>query len=306
MNNVKTQFSIKDLENLSGIKAHTIRIWEKRYQLLSPSRTNTNIRYYNLTNLQLLLNVTFLYNNGYKISKISELPPEEIKHKCREIISAQAKKNLFINDVKLAMLNFDQMAFEDAYQKLINTVEFREVFVAYFIPFLEEIGLLWHTDTITPAHEHFITALIKQKIMVQTERVQMLPPIHTNDQFVLFLPDHEIHELGLLYANYEIIKNGYPTIYLGQSIPINSLKLFLNNDKKIIFVTYSTVEPMIDKIPEYLDNLNETILSNCHSELWVLGRNLEDLSAIKHFEKIKFHSMPSLIKHLQNNSLVEA
>lgn len=107
MNNVKTRFSIKDLENLSGIKSHTIRIWEKRYNLLSPKRTDTNIRYYTLKDLQKLLNITLLYNSGFKISKISYLTDEEIRSQSRSIISENAVKNLFINDLKLAMVNFD-------------------------------------------------------------------------------------------------------------------------------------------------------------------------------------------------------
>jgi len=300
MNNIKTQFSIKDLENLSGIKAHTIRIWEKRYALLSPSRTDTNIRYYDLKNLRHLLNVTFLYNNGYKISKISELSPEEIKKKCREIISEQAVKNLFINDMKLAMLNFDQVLFETTYQKLITVIDFREVFVSYFIPFLEEIGLLWHTDTINPAHEHFITALIKQKIMVHTEQGQSIAPTHQNHRFILFLPDNEIHELGLAYANYEIIKNGYSSIYLGQSVPMSSLRSFLSYDEKIIFVTYFTVEPLLDKIPEYLEEINKSILEQCNSELWILGRSLDVLTDLPYNDKLKFLTMPSLIDELTN------
>ncbi len=205
MNNVKNLFNIKDLENLSGIKAHTIRIWEKRYRLLSPKRTDTNIRFYNLENLQKLLNVTFLYNHGIKISKISSLTEDEIKSQCRSIISEKAVKNLFINDLKLAMLNFDQALFESSYQKLLGVIDFKEVYKSYFLPFLEEIGLLWLTDTINPAHEHFITSLIKQKILVNIEKIQGFPPTRHDNRFILFLPENEIHELGLTYAKLQVL-----------------------------------------------------------------------------------------------------
>jgi DNA-binding transcriptional MerR regulator len=297
MNNIKTLFSIKDLENLSGIKAHTIRIWEKRYNLLSPNRTDTNIRFYNLKNLQKLLNVTLLYNSGIKISKISILSDDQIKAECRSIISEQAVKNIFINDLKLAMLNFDQILFETSYQKLLEVIEFKDVYISYFMPFLHEIGLLWHTDTINPAHEHFITSLIKQKILVNIEKVQGVPPTKHDNRFILFLPENEIHELGLTFINYEILKRGYSTIYLGQSIPIDCLKSFLSYTDKITFITYLTVEPSTDKIPDYLSEIQSKIISNCNSELWVLGRKIEELDSI---------DLPNTIKLLKVSELIEA
>jgi len=303
MNNVKTQFSIKDLENISGIKAHTIRIWEKRYKLLSPKRTDTNIRFYNLKNLQKLLNVTLLYNNGIKISKISNLSEDEIKTQCRSIISEKAIKNLFINDLKLAMLNFDHTLFETSYQKLSEVLDFKEIYVSYFIPFLNEIGLLWHTDTINPAHEHFITALIKQKILVNIEKIQGVSPTKHDNRFILFLPENEIHELGLTFVNYEIIKRGYPTIYLGQSIPISCLDSFLSYTDKITFITYFTVEPSTDKIPEYLNEFHNKIISKCNSELWVLGRKINELENINLPDNIKLLEVTEMIEFLHDHQL---
>lgn len=303
MNIVKTQFSIKDLENLSGIKAHTIRIWEKRYKLLSPKRTDTNIRFYDLKNLQKLLNVTLLYNNGYKISKISKLSEHEIKKQCRNIITEKAVKNLFINDLKLAMINFDQTLFETSYQKLLEVLDFKEIYVSYFVPFLNEIGLLWHTDTINPAHEHFITSLIKQKILVNIEKIQHIPPTRHDNRFILFLPENEIHELGLTYINYEIMSRGYQSIYLGQSTPISSLKSFLSYHDKITFITYFTVEPSTDKIPDYLNEFYNEITSKCNSELWVLGRKLNELENIKLPENIKLLKVTKMIDALQSYQL---
>jgi DNA-binding transcriptional MerR regulator len=300
MNNVKSLFSIKDLENLSGIKAHTIRIWEKRYNLLSPNRTDTNIRFYDLKNLQKLLNVTLLYNNGVKISKISLLSEDEIKTQCRNIITDKSVKNLFINDLKLAMLNFDNVLFESSYQKLLKVIDFKEIYISYFIPFLLEIGLLWHTDTINHAHEHFITSLIKQKILVNIENIQALPPTKKDNRFILFLPENEIHELGLTYLNYEIMSRGYSSIYLGQSMPINSLKSFLAYDDKITFITYFTVTPSTEKIPEYLNEFHEKIISNCNSELWVLGRKVNELGNINVPNNIKLLKVTELIALLES------
>ncbi|MDH3321773.1 MAG: MerR family transcriptional regulator [Flavobacteriaceae bacterium] len=305
MNKVKTLFSIKDLENLSGIKAHTIRIWEKRYKLLSPKRTDSNIRFYDSKNLQKLLNITLLYNNGFKISKIAELSEDEIKSQCRSIITEKAAKNLFINDLKLAMLNFDHTLFESSYQKLLEVLDFKEVYVSYFMPFLDEIGLLWQTDTINPAHEHFITSLIKQKILINIEKLQNIPPTKHDNRFILFLPENEIHELGLIYLNYEILKNGYSCIYLGQSTPIDCLKSFMSYDDKLTFVTYFTIEPSTDKIPEYLDEFHNEILSKCHSELWVLGRKVNELEHIELADNIKLLKATEMFDALQSEQLVE-
>ena len=155
MNNIKNKFSIKDLENLTGIKAHTIRIWEKRYNLLSPSRTDTNIRYYNLASFQKLLNVTYLNNNGYKISKIATLNDQQISSIVREIATQNNVEEHAINSFKLSMLNFDQALFYKTYNSLLKEKSFTTIFYDIFIPLLTEIGLLWQINTITPAHEHF-------------------------------------------------------------------------------------------------------------------------------------------------------
>ena len=195
MNNVKNVFSIKDLENITGIKAHTIRIWEKRYNVLSPIRTETNIRTYDLSNLQKLLNITLLHNHGYKISKISKLSDEKIPEMVNEIISDKSVKHHAISSFKMAMMNFDHALFFSTYNKLLSEKSFRSVFYEVFIPLLEEIGLLWQTDTITPAHEHFISYLIKQKLLNNTEIVQSKAPIRDDKLFVLYLPMNEIHDL---------------------------------------------------------------------------------------------------------------
>ena len=157
MNNVKNVFSIKDLENLSGIKAHTIRIWEKRYNVLEPMRSDTNIRYYNLVNLQKLLNITLLHDHGYKISRIAKFTEQQIPEAVREIISEKSVKSHAISSFKMAMLNFDQSLFFKTYDTLLSEKSFREVFHEVFIPLMNEIGLLWQSETITPAHEHFIS-----------------------------------------------------------------------------------------------------------------------------------------------------
>jgi len=298
MNNIKNNFSIKDLENLSGIKAHTIRIWEKRYNLLQPSRTDTNIRYYSLENLQKLLNITFLYNNGYKISKISKIGEDNINIVVRDLVSENSVRDHAVNAFKMAMLNFDQTLFFNTYNNLLKEKSFRKIFYDVFIPLLNEIGLLWQTDTITPSHEHFISALIKQKILVNTEKLQVAVPKRKDKTFVLYLPDNEIHELGLMYLNYEILLHGYQAIFLGQSIPTQNLEDLLPLYDNIIFVSYFTIRPVKNDLSDYFKNFKKTIIKSKKIQFWVLGKMLEYIEDKKLPEGITTYS--SIDEFVQN------
>ena len=296
MNNIKTIFSIKDLENLTGIKAHTIRIWEKRYGLLEPERTDTNIRFYNLSHLQKLLNISFLNNNGIKISKIASLNSSEIHQHVRELATKGNVKNHAINTLKLAMLDFDQELFHETYNALIKNQPFRDLFYEVFIPFLSEIGMLWQTDTITPAHEHFITSLIKQKILVNTEILQAKNKVKHKDAYVLFLPDNEIHELGLMFVNYELNAKGQRSIFLGSSVPIASLTDILAYYHKVIFISYFTVKPLKDELSNYLDDFNTQLLKDKNHELWILGQMTQHIDTNTLPNNIKtFKTIESLI-----------
>lgn len=272
MNNVKNVFSIKDLENLSGIKAHTIRIWEKRYNVLEPMRSDTNIRSYDIKNLQKLLNIVLLHNYGYKISKIGTLNQEQINKLANDIISEKSAKTHAISTFKMAMMNFDQSLFFKTYNELLSEKSFREVFYTVFIPLMQEIGFLWQTETISPAHEHFISYLIKQKLLINTEKVQILEPTKTDNVYVLFLPLNEVHELGLMYLNYEILLKGYQTIYLGESIPTESLLDLKNSYENITFVSYLTVEPNQEEIDSYIVDMQAKLLENTNHKVLLLGR----------------------------------
>lgn len=278
MNNVKKSFSIRDMENLSGIKAHTIRIWEKRYNLFSPERTDTNIRTYNLASLQKLLNITLLYNNGYKISKIAKLGEAKIPVLVREIVAEKSEKSHALNSMKLAMLNFDQSLFLQTYNGLMKEKSFTQIFNEVFIPLLNELGLLWQTHTISPAHEHFIANLIKQKIYIHTEQLQEQEPAQKDKVFVLFLPENEIHELGLLYLNYQLALRGYKTVYLGQTMPVENLVDLLKYYSNIRFVSYFTVAPTKDELEDYFKDFSEVLEMAPESKLFVLGYQIQTVS----------------------------
>lgn len=299
MNNIQINFSIKDLENLTGIKAHTIRIWEKRYNLLSPNRTETNIRNYSLTSLQKLLNISYLNNNGLKVSKIANLKDEEIPIKVREIASRAKVEDHAINALKMAMINFDQVLFYSTYNNLLENKTFSEIFYTVFLPLLNEIGLLWQTNTITPAHEHFLSVHIKQKILLNIERLQSLEPKPKSKTFVLFLPENEIHDIGLLFINYQLRSKGYHTIFLGESVPMNSLVGLLEFFDDITFVSYFTVYPEVENIQNYINKFNELLLKNGSSDLMILGSKLASVDLSNLPEKVKtYNSIEGLVKHL--------
>ena len=296
---VKSVFSIKDLENLSGIKAHTIRIWEKRYNVLEPMRTETNVRLYDLASLQKLLNITLLHDYGYKISKIASYPEEEIPVLVREIISEKSAKNHAISAFKMAMMNFDQELFFTTYAQLLSEKSFKEVFYQVFIPLMTEMGLLWQSNTISPAHEHFISYLIKQKLLINTEKLQVLRPTRTDKVFVLSLPMNEVHELGLMYLNYETLLHGYKTIYLGESVPIESLTDLKKHFESIVFVSYLTVQPDKDSVNDYVNKMIAELFDE-NTELWYVGRMVEFIKQDGFSDKIKiFNTIDDLVNQMQ-------
>ena len=297
MDNIKQDFTIKDLENISGIKAHTIRIWEKRYNLLEPKRSDTNIRYYSHKNLQKLLNVVLLSKNNYKISKIAKMSEKEILQESREVAFATCANDDAINAFKLSMFQFDKVLFNNTYHQLLSKKTFKEIFKEVFIPFLQHIGLLWQTDTLLPAHEHFISNLIAQKIHINIENLEH--GIKDSEKtYVLFLPENEIHELGLLYLNYELVLRGNQTIYLGQNLPLNNLNYFFKLKKDLVFVTSLTVQPYDERINEYFEEI-ENLLEKTNHEFIALGRKTTLIKNNKYkFNVSFFDTVTDLLKVL--------
>ena len=307
MERVKSTFSIKNLENLSGIKAHTLRIWEKRYNLLEPERTDTNIRRYSLDSLRKLLNVTLLYNHGFKISKIASLDGSEIPKLVRSIALKANSEQVSINAFKLAMINFDYELFDTNYEEILQHHNFEYLFMNIFMPLMKELGILWQTGAISPSHEHFITNLVKQKIHLQTEYLQKNKFDHNNHPiFVLFLPENEIHELGILYLNYLILSKGYRTIFLGQSLQTSSLQTLYSYETKYYFVSYITVEPSKDEIMPYLQNFYNKILDKQDSKLILFGPQQIAIDKEALPEKIEmFRSVESFVfKYFSEDVLV--
>lgn len=253
------KYSIRELEQLSGIKAHTIRIWEKRHNLIEPERTPTNIRYYSDEDLIKIINVSLLNNHGLKISKIVNMSPTEIQHKIMEISENQADSAFHIDQLVIAMIDMEEERFEKTLSGLILRYGFEETVINIIYPFLEKIGILWQTKNINPAQEHFISNLIRQKIIVAIDAMQV--PSQQARKVLLYLPENEQHEIGLLFYHYIARKAGFRTYYLGQNVPHDDLIYVVDIHKPEILITslisspYGGVESYINKIQQAFPNL---------------------------------------------------
>ncbi|MBP9070193.1 MAG: MerR family transcriptional regulator [Bacteroidia bacterium] len=231
-------YQIADLERLTGIKAHTIRIWEKRYNLIEPHRTSTNIRYYDDDQARKLLKVSTLLAQGIKISKISELSDKEINSRIQElqhVVSEDAICTGFINELTAAMLAFDETAFEKTFSSAVIRFGMYQAMLKVFYPFLHKTGLMWSMEEAMPVQEHFASAIIRRKLITATDGLPA--PSKRSKSFVLFLPNEEWHETGLLFSDYIIRTHGYKTVYLGQNVPANNLLDVIKNVKPTHLLT---------------------------------------------------------------------
>lgn len=216
------RYSIKDLEKLTGIKAHTIRIWEKRYSLVEPARTETNIRYYSDQDLKRLLNVSILNKYGFRISNIVAMTSDEINGKLIDMSYKDTSYNLEVESLVLSMIEMDEQRFDRILSSAIIKLGFEHTITDILMVLLEKIGILWQTGTISPAQEHFVSNLIRQKLILAIDGQN--PSINEiSKTFLLFLPEQEYHELGLLFFHYLIKKAGHQVIYLGQNVPTSDL-----------------------------------------------------------------------------------
>jgi DNA-binding transcriptional MerR regulator len=231
-------YQINDLERLTGIKAHTIRIWEKRYNLICPNRTDTNRRYYDDEQVKRLLNVTTLLSKGHKISKIASFSDNEIKVlvENQEAVSTEALHAGYVNDLIAAMLAFDEAGFEKVFSASLLRMGLFDTMINVVYPFLVKSGVLWIVDKTAPVQEHFTSAIIKRKLMSATDGLLPLPD--RDATFLLFLPPGEWHEIGLMFANYIIRSRGYTTIYLAQDVPVDGLKDVIEKKKPQYLLTF--------------------------------------------------------------------
>ena len=252
-------FSIKDLENLSGIKAHTIRIWEQRYSFLKPQRSKSNIRYYGNDELKTILNIALLNKHGFKISHIDKMSPVEVREKIVSLSYAEAFQERFINELVQCMIDLELSGFEETLNIYIRSKGIDKTITQLVFPFLEKIGILWLTNHMNAAQEHLVSNLIRQKLIVGIESIM---PYTSNDKTaLLFLPEGEHHELALLYLYYMLKSREIQVLYLGTNVPLKDIEFVANLKKPQYIFTHLTSIPGRFSIERYIQQIHQRIPS---------------------------------------------
>ena len=249
---VAQQFSIKDLEHFTGVKSHTIRAWEQRYNLLVPKRTATNIRYYSGDDLKKLLNVSYLMYHGMKISKIADLGDEALIDKVNEVQIEEGGLSAVFSRLKLSMLNYDEALFNEIVREHSDEHGLEKTVLEVFLPFLSQIGVLWLTNSICPAQEHFISHLMRQ---VLNSAVDCLQEDLKSDApiAVLYLPEREIHDISLLFIHFLCRKYQIRSVFLGASVPFSDLMGVAEQFPNARFVSYCTTYPASSEAQSYVN-----------------------------------------------------
>lgn len=250
-------YSIKDLEKLCGIKAHTIRMWERRYGLLEPKRTETNIRYYQDDDLRLLFNISLLNKNGLRISKIAKMSRDEIARKVTEISDVNLEMNNQIDTMTISLIEMDEFKFDKIISTNIEQIGFERTMFEVIYPFLEKLSLLWLTGSIRPVQENFMNYLIRQKILVAIDRLSF-PAHDRSKRFVIYLPEGESQELSLLFMHYLLRAREFKVAYLGQNVRLNDLQDACEIFKPDYIFTMVTETFSEQPVQEYVDKLCAT------------------------------------------------
>ncbi len=260
----RNKLFIKDLENITGIKAHTIRIWEQRYKIFEPHRTDTGIRYYDEQQLRLILNISILNNNGFKISKIAEMSLEEIYAKCQEFSENKSQYNGQIQSLISTMMLFDEKEFNKILSINILKIGLEDTMLQIVFPFMEQVGLLWLSGTIHPAHEHFISNLIRQRLFVAIDGLTVSLNKESR-KFLVFVPSGESHDLSILFSNYILRSRGHEVIYLGSQMPIEDLYHIFEMRK-----------------PDYIFSIITSLTSNVSVQTFInnLGKQWKDTEVL--------------------------
>lgn len=292
-------FSIKDLERLTGIKAHTLRIWEQRYHIIEPKRTDTNIRFYDDQDLRYVLNIAMLNGHGMRISKIAELSRQEINTRVLTVAERSQVDSDMLNALTITMLDLDEDRFERILSNVVIKLGFAHAVTKVIYPFMYRVGILWQTGSIVPAQEHFISNLVRHKLIVASD--SMMPKKIANPKkFVLFLPEGELHEIGLLFANYLFKVNGHKTIYLGQTVPFEDLDIISDVYHPDFLFTVLTYETGLDEVKAYIEALSKRFSSKT---ILIAGTRVEESQVKATWGNVVFVNdladMERFIGHLQ-------
>lgn len=280
-------YSIKDLEQLSGIKAHTLRIWEQRYQFILPKRTETNIRYYDGKDLKLVLNIALLKENGYKISKIAGMSEEDMNNEVLRLTEKNLRYPDQIHALTLAMIDLDEDRFEKIMATNILKLGFESTMINVIYPFLSKIGVLWQTGAINPSQEHFISNLIRQKLIVAIDG-QFVSNEESQHKYLLYLPEGELHELTLLFLCYIIKARRNKVVYFGQNLPFDDLKSIFEVHNPDYILTIVTTSPPAGEVKGYVQKLSQTFpeAEVLLSGYQVIGQKIKSKDNVKVFTRI--------------------
>lgn len=266
----ETGYSIKDLEVLSGIKMHTIRIWEKRYNLLNPHRTDTNIRWYDDEDLKRLLNISMLTKNGYKISKVADWDEEQIRKKVLTISENRTSEADYIDQFMVLMVEMDNNGFETLLNEVLTKYDFEDAYFNIFFRLFERVGTYWQVGSIFPAQEHFVTSLFRQKLIAAIDKLENAST--RNATMLFYLHEEELHEMSLLFYSFLAKKSGYDIFYLGQSVPFPDLEK-VNNLKHVDYVFTSFTNAISkEELEDYLVRLKETFPKQ---KIFITGHQVE-------------------------------
>ena len=264
-------YSIKDLENFTGIKAHTIRIWEKRYSVVEPKRTDTNIRYYDDDDLKKLLNVSILNKHGFKISSIANFSNQAIHEKVMNLAHTSNDVESQIESLVLAMIDLDGSKFDKVFNTAVLNMGFEDTILQVIYPFFQKIGLLWLIGTINPAQEHYISNLLRQKLIVAIEGL-VEPTAADSKSFLLFLPEGEHHELGLLFFHYLLKKHNHKVFYLGESVPFAALTETAKFKQFDAVVAALVTSRTREDVSDYINRLSAEFKD---SKVYITGQQVE-------------------------------
>ena len=258
---MESRYSIKDLEQLSGIKAHTLRAWEQRHKLIIPKRTSTNIRFYGDDDLRIVLNTSVLLESGLKIGQIAKLSAEEISEKALEASPYTGLYTYELNELKMSTLNFDLPRFEAVMAHCIDKFGVHKTFQNIIGDYIQELGKYWLAGNVSISQEHFMSSLIRQKLFSAIDSLES-PAIPKSGTYALFLPTNELHELGLLYLTYVLKERGEHVFYLGQSLPKEYLQDLLNHQPVTHLISAFTTHPDVEQMEDYLTELDDMVEAN--------------------------------------------
>lgn len=291
------KYTIKELEQITGIKAHTIRIWEQRYNILNPTRTKTNIRYYTNNDLKKVLNIAFLKENGIKISKIAKLSDDEISTQVLKFSNVKCDSTNIINTLTTTLVDMDEEQFEKTINTCILRHGFEDCVVKVLYPFLRRIGIMWMAGSINPAQEHFMTNLIRQKLIVAVDG-HINPSGKGVKKYLLFCPEGEQHELNLLFSAYILKSRHNRVIYLGCSVPENDLRGVCDIHSPEFMVCSITTTPCAEDIQSYINKLSVQFPD---VKIIYLGINIEKANVNVPDNSFVFNNVDEFLSFVEKN-----